>query len=238
MASPSAATPMAPLSAPPPSLSLPTALLLSLVSTASPMASPSAALPMAPRFQRCHSQWRSLPTEKSSATNIRSKVRWFQGKLLGQTILDTTQPLPGSTSLPVARTHATARASAVAKQPGGGQSRRLWISLPSKGGSPCHSYASDASLRDVQTEHQGSHSRPEGLRRKLAAVYSRPALPALGSNGESGADACCLQVGERALAGCTQQALTKLKNVLPNDLGTEKVNSVSDKSSRSGALPL
>ena len=44
--------------------------------------------------------------------------------------------------------------------------------------------------------------------------------------------------GARALAGCTQQALTKLKNVLPNDLGTEKVNSVSDKSSRSGALPL
>ena len=28
--------------------------------------------------------------------------------------------------------------------------------------------------------------------------------------------------GARALAGCTQQALTKLKNVLPNDLGTEK----------------
>ena len=41
--------------------------------------------------------------------------------------------------------------------------------------------------------------------------------------------------GALALAGCTQQALTKLKkNVLPNDLGTEKVNSVSDKSSRSG----
>ena len=29
------------------------------------------------------------------------------------------------------------------------------------------------------------------------------------------------EVGALALAGCTQQALTKLKNVLPNDLGTE-----------------
>ena len=33
--------------------------------------------------------------------------------------------------------------------------RRLEISLPPKGGSPCHSYASDASLRDVQFEHSG-----------------------------------------------------------------------------------
>ena len=39
-----------------------------------------------------------------------------------------------------------------------GRGRRLWISLPSRGESPCHSYASDASLRDVQTEHQGSQS--------------------------------------------------------------------------------
>ena len=61
------------------------------------------------------------------------------------------------------------------------------------------------------------NSKPSGqvlwirLRRKLAAVYSKPALPTLGSNRESGADACCLQVGALALAGCTQQALTKLK---------------------------
>ena len=32
---------------------------------------------------------------------------------------------------------------------------RLEISLPPEGGSPCHSYASDASLRDVQFEHSG-----------------------------------------------------------------------------------
>ena len=42
-------------------------------------------------------------------------------------------------------------------------------------------------------------------------------------------------MGVLALAGCTQQALTKLK-ILPNThgLGTEKVYSVSDNLSRSG----
>ena len=35
-------------------------------------------------------------------------------------------------------------------QPEGNLVRRLEISLPLKGGSPCHVYASDASLRDVR----------------------------------------------------------------------------------------
>ena len=65
--------------------------------------------------------------------------------------------LSSSTSLPVARTDATAEVLiAVANsQAEGNLVRRLEISLPPKGGSPCHSYASDASLRDVQFEHSG-----------------------------------------------------------------------------------
>ena len=47
-----------------------------------------------------------------------------------------------------------------------GQSRRLWISLPSRGESPCHSYASDASLRDVQFEHSGRATYGDPVRGK------------------------------------------------------------------------
>jgi len=106
-------------------------------------------------------------------SQARLSPHWHCSNLARPSDRTTTKPLPSSTSLPVARTHATARASAVAKQPGGGQSRRLWISPPSRGGSPCHSYASDASLRDVQTEHQESHFRPRGRARAEGARASQ-----------------------------------------------------------------
>ena len=76
--------------------------------------------------------------------------------------------LSSSTSLPVARTDATAEVLiAVAdSQAEGNLVRRLEISLPPKGGSPCHSYASDASLRDVQFEHSGRATYGDPVRGK------------------------------------------------------------------------
>ena len=43
---------------------------------------------------------------------------------------------------------------------------RLEISFPPKGRSPCHSYASDASLRDVQFEHSGRATYGDPVRGK------------------------------------------------------------------------
>jgi len=61
---------------------------------------------------------------------------------------------------------------------------RLEISLPPKGGSPCHSYASDASLQDVRIEHRDTRpmeTQSEASAGAAQADRQQPVPPAPGA---------------------------------------------------------